>query len=278
MIDKEIENIEIDLFLEGVFRRYGYDFRNYAKASLHRRINLLLEEKDYKSPTKLLAELLYNQNIFADFLQKMSVTVTDMFRDHDFFLALRKHVIPKLSSFPRIKVWHAGCATGEEVYSTAILLYEAGLLERSTLYATDYNNHSLEIAKQGVYSAELIKTYTKNYNKSGGESSFSDYYLAKFGNAIMDAKLKKNIVFSHHNLVSDGIFGSMNLVICRNVLIYFNKELQDQVLEKLADSTDMRGYLCLGDKETIDYSSISDQFVQLADQKIFHKSSKGASY
>ncbi|MFK7826893.1 MAG: protein-glutamate O-methyltransferase CheR [Oligoflexales bacterium] len=269
----EIENLEIELFLEGVFKRYGYDFRNYARASLHRRINMLLDEENHKHITNLLADILYNDQVFKNFLQKMSITVTEMFRDHNFFIALRKKILPKLCSFPRLKIWHAGCATGEEVYSTAIVLYEAGLLERSIIYATDYNNISLEAAKLGVYSSDLIKAYTMNYNKSEGESSFSEYYLAKYGNAIMDSKLKKNIVFSHHNLVSDGVFGNMNLVICRNVLIYFNKELQDHVLNKLADSLDISGFLCLGGKETIDYSSISEQFRQVTEQKIYQKRS-----
>jgi chemotaxis protein methyltransferase CheR len=202
----------------------------------------------------------------------MSVTVTDMFRDPDFFSQLRDKLFPVLRTYPFIKIWHAGCATGEEVYSLAIFLKEAGLYDRSQIYATDYNNHSLAVAQEGIYPLKRIPQYQENYSRAGGVSSFSDYYHACYGAAKMNEELKSNVIFANHNLVSDGVFGEMQLVVCRNVLIYFDQKLQDSVLGLLGDSLCRHGFLCLGSKESLRFSAVQKRFGALApEQKIYKR-------
>ena len=268
----ETENIELDLLLEGIHRQWGYDFRSYARASLKRRITKCMEDVGLDHLSEMVPRVLHDKAFFDAFLKNLSVTITEMFRDPTFYRALRKHLVDHLKTYPFIKIWHAGCATGEEAYSMAILLQEEGLLDRATIYATDYNDQALDRAKGGMYALEKIQQYTANYVASGGTQSFSDYYRARYGSAKMDPALTERITFSHHNLVTDGVFGEMNVVICRNVLIYFDKTLQNRTLALFADSLCRRGFLCLGSKETLEFSSVSNSFESVAKkEKIYRK-------
>ncbi len=256
----EVEQIEMDVLLEAIHRRYGYDFRNYARASLKRRLQHRMQESDMNDISDLLPRLLHDEEFFDRFLRDMSITVTEMFRDPSFFSAVRQHVVAVLKTYPFIKVWHAGCATGEEVYSMAILLHEEGFYDRTQFYATDYNTDSLEKARVGLFARKQIDKYAGNYSKAGGTASLSDYYLSKYDSVKIHSWLRKNITFSHHNLVTDGVFGEMNLIVCRNVLIYFDRALQDRALSLFSDSLCRRGFLCLGSKESLDFSAVADQF------------------
>ena len=269
---KELREIELDLLLEAILRRYGHDFRQYARASLKRRTDALCQKLDRPHLADLIPLLLHDKKVFNDFLRELSITVTEMFRDPWFYAALREKVLPHLATYPLIKIWHAGCATGEEVYSMAILLEEAGLYPRSQIYATDYNNESLDKAKEGIYPLEKMKHYTANYNKSAPQGFFSNYYHAKYDLAKMSETLKRNITFANHNLVTDQVFGEMNLIICRNVLIYFNKDLQNRVLRLFRESLAHRGFLCLGSKESLSFSDVADDFEVIAKrERIFRK-------
>jgi chemotaxis protein methyltransferase CheR len=271
-ITQDSETIEIDLLLEAIFRKYGYDFRNYSRASLKRRMTNVLIKSKLQSFSALQYKILYDRKFFDSVLLDLTVNVTEMFRDPSFYCALREKVIPVLKTYPFIKIWHAGCATGEEVYSMAILLKEENLLSKTILYATDLDDKVLKTAREGIYPLDKIKEYTQNYQKVCGHDSFSEYYTAKYEAAIMDSSLKKNIVFSQHNLVTDGIFGEMNLVICRNVLIYFDKNLQNRVLQLFHDSLTRKGILCLGSKETINFSQVKDLFSEYdGKEKIFKR-------
>ncbi len=270
----KLENLEIDILLEAIYRRYAYDFRNYARSSLKRRIEHLMKNNKFTRISDMLSELLHDEELFNHFLTVMSITVTEMYRDPSFYIALREKVIPFLKTYPYIKIWHAGCATGEEVYSMAILLEEEGFYDRCQIYATDFNTHALDIAKEGIYSAERMKLFTQNYLKAGGNRAFSDYYHAQYDSAKLDRALKRNITFAHHNMAHDSTFGEMNLIICRNVMIYFNKTLQSKVLELFLDSLASQGILCLGNKESIDYTSVSDHFKVISrSDKIYKKKS-----
>ncbi|MEJ2055534.1 MAG: protein-glutamate O-methyltransferase CheR [Calditrichaceae bacterium] len=254
------EHIEIQCLLDAVFRKYGYDFREYSDASIKRRLRLFQDKFNYGNFAYLMHDLLEDELLFESLLLDLTVNVTEMFRDPSFYKALRKVVIPILKTYPRIKIWHAGCSTGEEVYSMAILLQEEGLLKKSTIYATDINEKVLGKAKDGIYPLDRIKAYTINYQKSGGSESFAEYYSAKPEGALMLNELKKHVVFSQHNLVTDSVFSEMHLVICRNVLIYFNKNLQERSIALFADSLIRKGILCLGSKETIRFTSYADKF------------------
>ncbi len=268
----EIEKIEIDLFLNAVYQGYGYDFRHYAQASVRRRVRHLLAKTEYTHISDMIPRLLYDQSFAQAAIQDFSITVTEMFRDPDFYRAVREQVIPYLKTYPFVKVWLAGCATGEEVYSLAILLYEEGLYERATIFATDFNQAALEKAREGIYALKNMRQYTTNYQKAGGRRSFSEYYHAQYQSAIVDQALKANITFANHNLVTDGVFGDMHLVFCRNVLIYFDRALQDRVISLLSDSLHYGGFLCLGTKETLDFSTVHDQYRTVDPrQKIYQK-------
>jgi chemotaxis protein methyltransferase CheR len=260
MLEKETEKIEITLLLEAIYQKYGYDFRNYSRSSLMRRLHFIRNKRGYLYLSEMIPKLLYDAAFIHQLLIDMSVTVTEMFRDPDFFNELRAKVIPLLKTYPFVKIWHAGCATGEEVYSMAILVKEAGFYDRVQIYATDMNQESLQIAEEGIYPIESIQKFTSNYNKSGGKGSFSEYYFAKYQMAKMNDDLKRNIVFTNHNLVTDQTFGEMHLIICRNVLIYFNRELQNSVLRLFNQSLLHRGFLCLGSKESLEFTDISDAY------------------
>ena len=272
MEPKELEQLERELLLEAMLRRYGYDFRHYAAASLKRRLNLALSRSGLEHLSQLIPRFLHDEVFFQKLLRDLSVTVTDMFRDPHFYQMVRRRVIPVLKTYPFVKIWHAGCATGEEAYSMAILLKEEGFLDRARIYATDFNVHSLDVARAGIYPLEKIKEYTANYNKSGGRASFGDYYLARYGAAKLAEELGERITFTYHNLVTDGVFGEMHVVVCRNVLIYFDKELQRRVLSLFNESLARGGYLCLGTKESLDYASNGDQYERVSRAaRIFRK-------
>ncbi|KGJ95863.1 CheR family methyltransferase [Colwellia psychrerythraea] len=264
--------LEVDMFLDAIYKQYGYDFRHYARSSLLRRIDHCLEREKKRYISELIPCVIHDRFFFDRFLQDMSITVTSMFRDPHMFKMLREKIIPKLSTYPSINIWHVGCATGEEVYSTAIILDEAGLLNRSRIYATDYNNNSLTVAESATYPIAGIRQFSKNYQDSGGLSSFADYYHAGADSVVFSNKLRNKITFAHHNLMKDGVFAEMHLILCRNVLIYFDQTLQNQVLTTLADSLVHRGFLMLGDKESLDFSSVAQLFDKpFNKQRIYRK-------
>ncbi len=254
----DLESLEFDLLLEGIFRRYGYDFRNYARASLKRRVRHRMQMDSIETVSELLARVLHDSDCFERLLLDLSIAVTEMFRDPGFFRAVREKVAPVLKTHPFPRIWHAGCATGEEVYSMAILLEEEGLLRQTRIYATDYSRLCLERAKQGIYSAESCVEMEERYGKSGGTASFDAYYHAGYDALKMREDLRESTVFAVHNLAVDQSFGEMNLVVCRNVLIYFNAELQDRVLRMFHESLCHGGFLGLGPKESVRSSSIRD--------------------
>lgn len=271
MDNKVVEEIELELLLEAIFRRYGYDFRHYSKASVSRRIKHFLARTGYDRISKVTSELLYDEAFFQDMLEDFSITVTEMFRDPDVYLTLRRDVIPFLRTYPFLKVWHAGCASGQEVYSLAILLIEEGLYDRTTIYATDFNEGVLEKARQGIYPISEVKKYIDNYRKAGGIESLTDYFEAHYDSVIMSQPVKKNITFARHNLVTDQVFGEMHLILCRNVLIYFDRTLQARVLNLLNDSLIRDGFLCLGKKETLRFSKLHESYKELDKQIQIYK-------
>ena len=272
MTDIENEKIEIELLLEAIYRKYGYDFRNYAKASIKRRILHHCALSGLKTISELQHRILYNVQFFEALLMDFSINVTEMFRDPSFYRALRESVLPVLKGLSHIKLWHAGCATGEEVYSVAILLKEEGLLDNTQIYATDFNEKIIKKAKEGIYPLEKIKEYTSNYQNAGGNQSFADYYTARYEYAVMNKYLRTNVVFADHNLVSDASFGEMDIIICRNVLIYFDRKLQDLAIGLFRESLPTGGFLCLGSKESLRFSKYSDDFEDLrANDRIYRK-------
>lgn len=275
MKDNAAEKLEIELFLNALFQRYGYDFRDYAQASIKRRVRHILAKTAYRHISEMIPHLLYDEDFAHTVIQEFSIMVTEMFRDPDFYCAVRQNVVPYLKTFPFAKIWHAGCATGEEVYSLAILLQEEAIYDRATIFATDFNDAVLQKAREGIYDFQNMQSYTRNYQQAGGKQSFADYYHAQYNSAIMNQGLKHNITFANHNLVTDGVFSEMHLILCRNVLIYFNRTLQNRVLTLFADSLSYGGFLCLGTKETIDFSKVRDQFKVIDPrQKIYQKTAR----
>ncbi|MBC7531254.1 MAG: protein-glutamate O-methyltransferase CheR [Oligoflexus sp.] len=244
------DDIEFDLLLEAIWRKYGYDFRNYARASLRRRMEAFLVKTSLASFSHLQYRMLRDPVFFERSLDEISVQTTEMFRDASFFAALRNEVLPILQTYPSLNIWHAGCSTGDEVYSLAIMLMEAGLYERSTIYATDINPVVLQTALEAVYPLVKIKEMTKAYQQAGGILPFSNYYTCKDDKARLNPEIKSNIVFSTHNLATDEAFIDAQLVICRNVLIYFDRDLQDRAVSLMTRSLSHRGFLCLGSKES----------------------------
>lgn len=257
---KPLVDIEIRLLVEAVFLRYGHDFRDYAFASLKRRVLLAQRQMDAPTISALQERVLHDPEQFAQLLQHLTVPVSEMFRDPAYFVALRQHVVPVLRTYPSLKVWVAGCSTGEEPYSLAILLHEEGLLERTILYATDINHASLEKARQGIFPLHAMQAFTRNYQRAGGTRAFSDYYTAAYGGALFEKFLRDSITFADHSLATDAVFSETQLVSCRNVLIYFNRGLQDRALGLFHDSLSHRGFLGLGTKETLDFSAYAGRF------------------
>lgn len=270
-IVNDTADIEVALLLEGIYLKYGYDFRQYSRAHMKRRVLHRMGKEGIDTVSALQDKVLHDAQYFKTLLPEFSINVTEMFRDPGVFAFLRAEVLTYLKSFPRLKIWHAGCASGEEVYSMAILLKEAGLYDRSTIYATDFNDAILKKAAEGIYPLEAVKEFTANYQKTGGKEAFSDYYIAKYDSAIMDQSLKENICFLNHNLVTDGVFGEMDLIMCRNVLIYFDRALQNHVLNLFDESLGFGGILCLGTKETIDYSEVRNHYKVLDVSKRVYK-------
>ncbi len=272
MDNLENENIELELLLEAIYMKYGYDFRGYARASIKRRVKHRMELSGLESIFDVQRKILYDRKFFSLLLKDLSINITAMFRDPTFYNALRQVVIPELTRLPYIKIWHAGCATGEEVYSMAILLKESGIYNKARIYATDFDEAVLSKAKEGVYPVEKLKTYIRNYMEAGGTMSFANYYTARYEFVLLDKSLRKNIVFFNHNLVTDGVFSEMNMVVCRNVLIYFKKELQERVFGLFRDSLVADGFLCLGSKETIRMSQFSTMFENsVSEERIYRK-------
>lgn len=275
MAETIITTEELDDLLKAINVFYGYDFTEYSPLSVKRRIVYFMDVHKIATLATLKEKLLKDKDLFGEFICEIPVTVTEMFRDPLFYKSLRENVIKRLATYPVIKIWIAGCATGEEAFSIAIILKEEGLLKRSTIYATDINKRSLLIAKQGSYPIQTMQLYTTNYMQAGGKAAFSTYYTIKYATAIFNSSLKENIVFSTHNLVTDKSFNEFQLIICRNVLIYFNQALQNKVIHLFYDSLCTFGILALGNKESLLFTDKRSQFDELdKKEKIFMKSGK----
>jgi len=253
-------DIELKLLLEGIFQRYHYDFRGYAMSSLRRRLRQAMDRFGATSLSVLQGRVLHDAHVMPILLDYLTVQVSDMFRDPTHCLALRHNVVPILATYPSLKIWIAGCSTGEEIYSNAILLEEEGLLDRAIIYATDVNDQALRKAEAGVYSLERVAGFSRNYLKAGGKGSLSDWYRAAYDGVVFDRRLRKNVVFSDHSLSTDGDFTETHLVLCRNVLIYFEHELQDRAITLFEQSLVPRGFLALGSRENLGLSSRSSAF------------------
>ncbi|MDQ7970054.1 MAG: CheR family methyltransferase [Oxalicibacterium faecigallinarum] len=265
-------DIEIRLLIEAIYLKYSYDFRNYSGASQKRRVLHALPHLQCSTISELQARVLHDPTAFMQLLQFLTIPVSEMFRDPLYFLSLRQQVVPFLKTYPSLKIWVAGCSTGEEIYSMAIMLKEEGLLDRSLIYATDINPVSLEKARKGVFPLEKMRAYTANYQQAGGKASFSDYYTAGYEAALFDKSLCENVSFADHSLATDAVFSETHLVCCRNVLIYFNRHLQERALGLFHDSLCHRGFLGLGSKESIDFSDYATRFEPLdKTQRIYRK-------
>ncbi|MDB5829552.1 MAG: methyltransferase, CheR-type [Variovorax sp.] len=268
------DEIDLRLLMEAIYLKYSYDFRDYTGASQKRRVNYALTQLGLPSVAALQEQVLREPAIFTRLLQYLTIPVSEMFRDPSYFLALRRQVVPVLHTYPSIKVWVAGCSTGEEVYSLAILLREEGLLDRSQIYATDINPASLDKARQGIFALDTLQKYTVNYQRAGGTRAFSDYYTAAYDAARFDPSLCANVIFADHSLATDSVFAETQLISCRNVLIYFNRQLQDRALGLFHESLSHRGFLGLGSKESIDFSSYATRFDPLVRaERLFRKAS-----
>lgn len=266
-----INDQELEVLVNDIFEYYGFDFSGYSEASFKRRVNRLMLIDGYSNFSDFLSRLRSDPSYFKRMVEEITVNVTEMFRDPLFYKILRNEILPILGTKPFIRFWHVGCSTGEEVFSMAILLKEANLLHKSLIYATDINPAVLDTAKKGIFPLQMMKQYSENYIASGGEKDFSHYYIANYGLAKFGEDLLQKMVFSEHNLVSDRSFNEFDLIMCRNVLIYFDKDLQERALKLFDDSLAKLGYLALGTKETIKYSGIQGRFKQLEKEKIWKK-------
>lgn len=270
--EREKNEVKIRDLLETVYYKYGYDFRQYSEAHVKRRILSRMNLSGIKDISELQAKVLNEESFASTLLKDLSINVTEMFRDPGFYRSLRENVMPVLKTYPFIKIWHAGCSTGEEAYSVAILLQEEGLFERTTIYATDFNQQVLNRAKDGIFSNRQMKEYTTNYQLSGGKESFSNYYTSDDDNVIMKQSLKNKIVWANHNLVTDSVFAEVNMILCRNVLIYFDRKLQNSVQSLFHKSLINGGILCLGTKESLRFTDFKDEYSVLDEkQRIFKK-------
>ena len=265
-------DIEVRLLIDAIYLKYHYDFRGYAAASIKRRVRSALRHFGIESVSRLQEQMLHDPACFPVLLGFLTVPVSDMFRDPPYFRALRELVAPVLRTYPSLKVWVPGCSTGEEVYSLAILLREEGLLDRTLIYATDINPHTLQKAEAGVFAADRVAGFTENHRRSGAPCSLSEYYTAAYDRAVFDKSLKQQIVFSDHSLATDSVFAEVQLVSCRNVLIYFDRGLQDRAIGLFRDSLCRKGFLGIGAKETLRFSSHADGFTELSrDDRVFQK-------
>lgn len=267
--------IEFGLIIDAIYRMYHYDFRDYAAASLRRRLRAAMGRFECRTLSRLQDRILHEPWIFRPLLDFLTVQVSDMFRDPGYFRTLREQVIPILRTYPSLKVWVAGCSSGEEAYSLAILLQEEGLLDKTILYATDINPQTLQSAEAGVYELARIAGFTANHHRSGARSSLSDYYTAAYGRAVFNRSLKEHIVFSDHSLATDSVFAEVQFVSCRNVLIYFNRTLQDRALALFREALCRQGFLGLGAKESLRFSAEAETFLNFApEQRIYQKRAK----
>jgi chemotaxis protein methyltransferase CheR len=266
-----IRDEEVEILLSDMLDTYGYDFNDYSKASLKRRIDRLFTLDKFPSFAEFRYRIKNDEAYLKRFVEEITVNVTEMFRDPSFYDTLRKSVFPVLATYPLIRIWHAGCSTGEEVFSIAILLQEANLLQKSLLYATDINPDVLERAKTGIFPLSQMKQYSENYIAAGGSKEFSSYYTSRYDRAKFDKQLSKRMIFATHNLVSDRSFNEFQLILCRNVMIYFDKDLQDRVLHLFDQSLEPLGFLALGSKETLRFSSIASSYKQIGKEKIWRK-------
>ena len=269
-LPKAVEDIEVGLLLEGVYRQYGYDFRDYALSSVRRRVRQAVRDEGLATVSGLQEKVLHDPRCLQRFLVALSINVTSMFRDPEFYKALRERVVPVLRTYPKVRIWHAGCATGEEAYSFAIVLEEEGLYDRCQIFATDMNESILLKAAAGVVPLRGMRENTANYIRSGGRRAFASFYNAVEDRAVLHPSLRRNIVFAQHNLVSDRSFNEFNLVFCRNVLIYFNRDLQDRVHRLFYQSLGRFGFLALGSKETVQFSAHEAAYQDLGD-RIYRK-------
>ena len=264
--------IEMQLLIDAIYLKYHYDFRGYATASLKRRLRTAMGHFGVRTLSQLQHRVVHEPSTLTALLNFLTVPVSDMFRDPSYFRSLRELVVPLLRTYPSLKVWVAGCSTGEEVYSLAILLREEGLLARTIIYATDINPDTLQKAEAGVYDADRVAGFTENHRHSGARTSLSEYYTARYGRAVFDKSLKTNIVFSDHSLATDSVFAEVQLVSCRNVLIYFNRDLQDRAIGLFRDSLCRKGFLGIGAKESLRFSPNGDAFIDFAKtERIFQK-------
>lgn len=267
-----VEDLEIELLLEALYRHYHYDFRHYARASVKRRLTEARARLGFANFSAMQEGLLHDGRILPRLLNYLTVQVSEMFRDPGYYRALREQVIPHLATYPSLKVWIAGCSNGEELYSLSILFREEGLADRTIFYATDINPEALRAAEAGFYPLDQIKKYTENHQNSGGRTSLSDYYMADYGRAVFDRSLRSQVVFSDHSLVTDAVFAEMHLISCRNVLIYFDRPLQDRAIGLFRDSLARRGFLGLGSKESLRFSQYAGSFGDfVSEEKIYQR-------
>ena len=271
-LTEKIEDIEIRLLLEALYSRYHYDFRNYAMASIKRRLRQARNQLEFASISALQESLLHDPAILPRILGYLTVQVSEMFRDPSYFRAIREKVVPHLRTYPSLKVWIAGCSGGEELYSFVILFREEGLEERTLFYATDINQDALRAAEAGIFGLDRMQLFTENHRKSGGKSSLSDYYQAAYGRASFDKSLRRKVVFSDHSLVTDAVFAEMHLISCRNVLIYFDRTAQDRAIGLFKDSLARKGFLGLGSKESLRFSQHAQSFADFVrEEKIYQR-------
>ena len=266
-----VVDLEIQLLLDALYQHYHYDFRQYARASIKRRLVQARKQLGYDSISAMQSAVLHDETMLPQLLNWLTVLVSEMFRDPSYFRALREKVVPHLRTYPSLRVWVAGCSEGEELYSLAILFREEGLAEKTMFYATDINPAALKAAQAGIYPLDRIRLFTENHQQSGGRSSLSDYYTANYGRAVMDASLRERTVFSDHSLVTDAAFGEMHLISCRNVLIYFDRELQDRVIGLFHESLARRGFLGIGSKESLRFSAHGEAFCEFVRQEKIYR-------
>lgn len=266
-----IEDIELEILINDVYEYYGFDFGSYSRASLKRRVNRIYQLDGFAAFHEFLSKVRSDPEYYRHMVDEITVNVTEMFRDPTVYDVIRREILPQLAPKPFIRLWHAGCSSGEEVYSMAILLKEAGLLHKSLIYATDINEKVLEIAKKGIFPLRMMKEYSDNYRASGGQEDFSSYYTANYGIAKFDTELSQKMVFSQHNLVSDTSFNEFDFILCRNVLIYFDNDLQKRAINLFDESLSVLGFLALGTKETIKYSISLNKYKQIGRERIWRK-------
>lgn len=268
----ELEKIEIHLLLEGIYSYYGFDFRNYVAASIRRRIWYRIRAERLKNVSSLQEKVLHDPSVMARLLSDFSIHVSEMFRDPHFFKSFRKNVVPLLKEIPFVRIWHAGCSTGEEIYSMAIILHEEGLYHKTKIYATDMNEDLLKKAKDGAYPLDKMQAYMSNYQIAGGMKEFAEFFEVCHDKAVFHPFLTQNVVFAQHNLATDRSFNEFHVIICRNVMIYFDKVLQNRVHGLFCESLCSSGFLGLGDKEDIAFNNYSDRYEAFdSEQKIYRK-------